>query len=53
MLPPNVKHVPFVLGGGLFYANAFKTVAGSIEVEAVAGWNAGHLALRYISERPH
>ena len=48
ILRPNTQHVPFTLAPGLFYANAFETVAGSIEVEAVGGWNTGHLAIKYI-----
>lgn len=47
VLRPGARHVPFVLRPGLYYANAFETVAGSIEVEAVGGVNAGRLAARY------
>ena len=50
VLKPGSKHVPFRLAPGLYYANAFETVAGSVEVEAVGGWNAGRLAARYVAE---
>ncbi|MBT1170679.1 prenylcysteine lyase family protein [Bifidobacterium sp. SO4] len=47
VLRPGAQHVPFTLRPGLYYANAFETVAGSIEVEAVGGVNAGRLAAQY------
>ena len=53
VLKPGAKHVPFVLRPGLYYANAFETVAGSIEVEAVGGVNTGRLAARYARSLHH
>ncbi|MDR1710849.1 MAG: FAD-dependent oxidoreductase [Propionibacteriaceae bacterium] len=47
-LPPNIDHVPFRLADGLYYACAFETAAGAIEVEAVGGHNAGTLAANYL-----
>lgn len=48
VLSPAIEHLPFELVPGLFYACAFETTAGAIEVEAVAGVNTGRLAARYL-----
>ena len=37
---PDVEHVPFKIQPGLYFANAFETAAGSVEVEAVSAVNA-------------
>ena len=37
---PSVEHVPFKIQDGLYFANAFETAAGSVEVEAVSAVNA-------------
>lgn len=50
VLNTNVQHVPFELQPGLYFANAFETAAGSIEVEAVGGINAAHLAGDYLTD---
>lgn len=49
VLTPGIEHVPFEIQPGLYYACAFETAAGSIEVEAVGGVNAGKLASRYLA----
>lgn len=49
-LGTQVQHVPFELVPGLYFANAFETAAGSIEVEAVSGANAAGLAEEYLKE---
>ncbi|MBE6471041.1 MAG: FAD-dependent oxidoreductase [Coriobacteriaceae bacterium] len=48
VLTPGIRHVPFTLAPGLFYACAFETAAGSVEVEAVGGTNAALLAIDYL-----
>lgn len=50
VLNTRVSHVPFEIKPGLYFANAFETAAGSIEVEAVGGVNAAHLAADYLTE---
>ena len=50
VLSPGIVHVPFTLAPGLFYACAFETAAGSVEVEAVGGTNAALLAIDYLME---
>lgn len=50
VLGTNVQHVPFELQPGLYFANAFETAAGSIEVEAVGGVNAANLAGDYLTD---
>lgn len=42
---PGVKHVPFKIQPGLYFANAFETAAGSIEVEAVSAVNATNIQI--------
>ncbi|MBP5313319.1 MAG: FAD-dependent oxidoreductase [Eggerthellaceae bacterium] len=48
VLSPGIEHLPFELSPGLFYACAFETTAGAIEVEAVAGANTGRLVNAYL-----
>lgn len=48
VLTPGIGHAPFALARGLFYANAFETAAGSIEVEAVGGANVAGLTADYL-----
>jgi hypothetical protein len=49
VISPGIDHVPFELAPGLFYACAFETAAGAIEVESVAGYNTAELAANYLS----
>lgn len=48
VLTPGLRHAPFTLSPGLYYANAFETAAGAIEVEAVGGHNAATLAAAHL-----
>jgi phytoene dehydrogenase-like protein len=48
VLTPNIKHLPFQLDKGFYYANALETIAGSIEVETVSGANAANLCVEYL-----
>lgn len=48
VLTPGIEHVPFTLAPGLFYACAFETAAGSVEVEGVGGVNTALLAIDYL-----
>ncbi|MDR3315250.1 MAG: FAD-dependent oxidoreductase [Coriobacteriales bacterium] len=48
VLTPGIKHLPFELNKGLYFANALETFAGSIEVETVGGVNAANLCREYI-----
>ncbi|MDR0501199.1 MAG: hypothetical protein LBG97_08190, partial [Coriobacteriales bacterium] len=49
ILTPNLKHLPFELSPGFYFANALETVAGSIEVETVSGANAANLCIDYLT----
>jgi hypothetical protein len=49
VLTPGIKHLPFELAPGLYFANALETIAGSIEVEAVSGANAANLCADYLT----
>lgn len=51
VLTPGIEHLPFELGPGLFFAGAFETAAGAIEVEAVGGVNAAILAATHLGWR--
>jgi hypothetical protein len=46
VIAPGIKHVPFRLHPLLYYACAFETAAGAIEVEAVGGWNTAELLIQ-------
>jgi prenylcysteine oxidase/farnesylcysteine lyase len=48
VLTPGIKHLPFELNPGLYFANALETIAGSIEVETVSGVNAANLCEAYL-----
>ncbi|MDR2672353.1 MAG: NAD(P)-binding protein [Coriobacteriales bacterium] len=48
VLTPGIKHVPFELRPGFYFACAFETAAGAIETESVSGVNAGNLAADYL-----
>jgi prenylcysteine oxidase/farnesylcysteine lyase len=48
VLTPGIKHLPFELSPGLYFANALETIAGSMEVETVGGTNAANLAVEYL-----
>jgi prenylcysteine oxidase/farnesylcysteine lyase len=48
VLTPNLKHLPFELDRGFYFANALETIAGSIEVETVSGANAANLCVEYL-----
>jgi hypothetical protein len=48
VLTPGIKHLPFELNPGLYYACALETIAGSIEVETVGGTNAANLCAQYL-----
>lgn len=50
VLSPDIEHVPFEILPGLYFANAFETAAGSIEVEAVSGVNAARVAAHYLEK---
>jgi hypothetical protein len=50
VISPGIDHLPFELSPGLFYACAFETAAGAIEVESVAGHNTADLTAAYLSE---
>lgn len=43
VLTTDVVHVPFKIQPGLYFANAFETAAGSVEVEAVSAINAANI----------
>lgn len=45
VLTTDVEHVPFEIQPGLYYACAFETAAGSVEVEAVGAVNTVNLAV--------
>jgi prenylcysteine oxidase/farnesylcysteine lyase len=49
VISPGIDHLPFELAPGLFYACAFETAAGAIEVESVGAWNTAELAATYLS----
>jgi protoporphyrinogen oxidase len=49
VISPGIDHLPFELAPGLFYACAFETAAGAIEVESVGGYNTAELAARYVA----
>jgi prenylcysteine oxidase/farnesylcysteine lyase len=49
VLTPGIKHLPFELNKGLYFANALETIAGSIEVETVGGTNAANLCVDYLA----
>jgi prenylcysteine oxidase/farnesylcysteine lyase len=49
VISPDIDHLPFELAPGLFYACAFETAAGAIEVESVGGYNTAELAARYLA----
>ncbi|MDR0627311.1 MAG: FAD-dependent oxidoreductase [Bifidobacteriaceae bacterium] len=49
VLTPGLKHLPFELHPGLYFAGALETIAGSIEVEAVSGTNAANLCTEYLT----
>jgi prenylcysteine oxidase/farnesylcysteine lyase len=48
VISPGINHLPYELAPGLFYACAFETAAGAIEVESVSGWNTAELATTYL-----
>ncbi|MDR1082733.1 MAG: FAD-dependent oxidoreductase [Coriobacteriales bacterium] len=50
VISPGIDHRPFELSPGLFYACAFETAAGAIEVESVAGYNTAELAAKYLGK---
>ena len=45
ILTTDVEHVPFKIQPGLYFANAFETAAGSVEVEAVSAINAANIQI--------
>ena len=45
VLTTDVEHVPFRIQPGLYFANAFETAAGSVEVEAVSAINAANIQI--------
>ena len=45
ILTTDVEHVPFKIQPGLYFACAFETAAGSVEVEAVSAINAANIAI--------
>ena len=45
ILTTKVEHVPFKIQPGLYYACAFETAAGSVEVEAVSAINTANIAI--------
>ncbi|MDR2586871.1 MAG: FAD-dependent oxidoreductase [Coriobacteriales bacterium] len=49
VISPDIDHLPFELAPGLFYACAFETAAGAIEVESVAGYNTANLLAQYLT----
>jgi hypothetical protein len=51
ILTPGIKHLPFELSPGLYFANALETIAGSIEVETVSGVNAANLCAEYLTRQ--
>ncbi|MDR1713094.1 MAG: FAD-dependent oxidoreductase [Coriobacteriales bacterium] len=48
IIRPATEHVPFVLQPGLYYACAFETAAGAIEVESVGGFNVATKCAQYL-----
>jgi hypothetical protein len=51
VISPDIDHLPFELARGLFYACAFETAAGAIEVESVGGWNTAELLARHLARQ--
>jgi predicted NAD/FAD-binding protein len=49
VISPGIDHLPFKLAPGLFYACAFETAAGAIEVESVGAWNTAELTAEYLT----
>ena len=52
MLMPDAEPLPFVLAPGLFYACALDSLASTLEVASIGGWNSGSLTLRYLEGLP-